>query len=327
MRVHLARLGTHELDVPVQQIDRLADLDGVGKHVLTTSAEDADVVLFPQCHMLARDWRLHAIRTNPLRLRFPSKVMVYDERDTPWCGFPGVYASMPRGLFQTAYQRAWGYFQTPMVPVAQEPDLLFSFVGSPTHKARTALFKLEHPDAAVREVRGFTFYDPSSTDFEGRRAYYRDVVGRSRFVLCPRGRGTSSIRTYETLAAGRVPVIIADDWVPPAGPQWELFSIRWPEGRTAGLVEMLTDRDRHWCDMSANARKAYEQFFAPNVAFHNVIELCEDLSRNSAASEFPEQGIRDRAYIRAGFDFHRHRTESATRRRVKRIFKAIMRDR
>ena len=30
---------------------------------------------------------------------------------------------------------------------------------------------------------------------------------RSKFFLCPRGTGTSSIRLYETLSAGRVPVI------------------------------------------------------------------------------------------------------------------------
>jgi hypothetical protein len=62
MRVHLARLGlnAHE-DAPVAALERLARLDRIGDHKVADAAS-ADVIVFPQCHMLSRDWRLDTIR-------------------------------------------------------------------------------------------------------------------------------------------------------------------------------------------------------------------------------------------------------------------------
>ena len=173
---------------------------------------------------------------------------------------------MPARSFDPRFQRSWGYFpRTEVAEPLEQPDLLFSFIGSPSSRCRRALFELRHPDAVIEEVRRFTFYDPGSPDFERRRQRFRSVMGRSRFVLCPRGRGTSSIRLYEALAHGRVPVIISDGWVAPDGPDWESFSIRWPERDAEGLVGMLEDRDADWPQLSRAARSAYEEFFAPSV--------------------------------------------------------------
>jgi exostosin family protein len=320
MRVHVARLGldAHQ-DAPVAKLEQLAELDRIGDHELADPIS-ADVILFPQCHMLPRDWRLDTIRQHPLTVRHREKVMVFDERDRPWCGFPGIYVSMPRGHFDRRYQRPWGYFPTAPLPDSrQEPDLLYSFVGSPSHRCRKRLLELRHPDAVVEQVRGFTFYDPTSVDFERRRAHFRSIVMRSRFVLCPRGKGTSSIRLYETLAAGRVPVIISDDWVAPDGPGWERFSLIWPEAKLAGLVELLEETDDHWAEMSARARAAYQEFFAPDAWFGRVMDLCRDLQRSGCLEEFPKAGKRDAAFFAAGAGVARWRATNGVRRTGKRI--------
>lgn len=281
MRVHVAslRLGDAE-DLPVGQFRALAAIDRAGEHRLTDEPESADLILFPQCHMRPNDWRLEAIRSHPLALAFPEKVMVYDERDRPWCALPGVYVSMPARRFDDRYQRAWSYAGFARMPAAScvgEPDLLFSLVASSTHRCRTTLFGLREGDSVIEEVRRFVFYDPASDDFESRRAHFMNTLARSRFVLCPRGRGTSSIRLYEALAAGRVPVIISDEWVPPKGPNWESFSIRWPERQTDGLVTALRERDGDWTELSTAARAAYSQFFAPEIMFDQIVSRCADL--------------------------------------------------
>ena len=204
----------------------------------------------------------------------------YDERDRPWCSRPGVYVSMPARKFDRGVQRVWGYYGVPEFqhPIDTVPDLLFSLVASPTHPCRRPLFGLqEAADSVIEEVRGFTFYDASSSEFEARREHFRRTLSRSRFVLCPRGRGTSSIRLYEALSAGRVPVIISDDWVPPDGPDWSSISIRWPEGRASGLVDTIRSHDREWEAMSRAAFGAYEAFFAPWEAFERISGLCEEL--------------------------------------------------
>lgn len=319
MLIHLARLlDPPHTDGPVRAFTSLAAQDKVGVHEITESAELADAILFTQCHMLPTDWRLATIRDHPLTRQYRDKVMVYDERDRPWCAFPGVYVSMPRRLISQPYQRAWGYFTVPRTSAEGEPDLLFSFVASDSAGCRRPLFALKHSNAIVEKARRFTFYDQTSPNYGAQRARFQSILGRSRFVLCPRGRGTSSIRLYETLAAGRVPVIIADDWTPPLGPDWEAFSIRWPENQTRGLVTMLEERDHDWPQMSAEARRAYDRYFSAEVSFHNIAGLCDDLLRSGPVSAFPSRGIRDRAYVYAGMDVARWRSTSAIRRVGKR---------
>jgi hypothetical protein len=185
------------------------------------------------------------------------------------------------------------------------------------------LFELRHPDAIVEPVRGFTFYDSSSVDFEARRKRFRETLLRSRFVLCPRGKGTSSIRLYEAVAAGRVPVIVADDWVAPAGPDWERFSIRWPEGRTEGLIDLLEQHDCDWPAMSNAAANAYREFFAPDIWFQRVVDQCAELFQSAQLEEFPRGGTRDRAFISAGADVVRWRATSPVRRSIGRMLRYL----
>jgi exostosin family protein len=269
---------------PAQRFRELAAL-GSHQYDLVDDPEGADIILFPQCHMLGSDWRMNAIREHPLTKRFARKTFVYDERDRPWRSFPGAYVSMSAHKFDSRLQRAWGYYGVTEFehPPHTDADLLFSLIASPSHRCRRALFRLSEPDAIVEEIRGFTFFDPSSPEFEARREHFRRTLLRSRFVLCPRGRGTSSIRLYETLSAGRVPVIISDEWVPPDGPDWSSISIRWQEGRVSGLVDAIRSYDQEWEAMSRAAFDAYETFFAPAVAFDRISGICEELLPAAAA--------------------------------------------
>jgi hypothetical protein len=296
MLLHLATLDDLNLDQPVAAFRMHAATDRVGAHRLTDSPAHADIILFTQCHMLLPDWRLQTIRRHRLTRQFREKVLVYNECDQPWCAFPGVYVNMPARRLVEAYQRPWGYFVPPPEAVDGPRDLLFSFVASGTARCRRPLFGLRHPDAIVEEVRGFRFWDPTSEGFQVRRQRFQSTLARSRFVLCPRGNGTSSVRLYEAIAVGAVPVIIADDWVAPAGPVWEDFSIRWPEGRTEGLARMLEARDGDWPRLSAAARRAHEEYFSPAVYFHQVAQRCADLMRAGATSRFPARGVIDRQF-------------------------------
>jgi hypothetical protein len=276
MRVYLPRLRLDAADIRVDELERLAAKDRFHEHQLVADPRSADVVLFVQCHMV--DWRLRAIRDHPVARDHWRKVMIYDERDRPWRSFPGIYVSAPAPAFDVRSQRAWSYLRVPPGSCPPtEPDLLFSFVGSLTAECRRPLFDLQHPDTLVEEVRNFMFWDTAAEAFEERRRRYAEILARSRFVLCPRGRGTSTFRLYETIAAGRVPVIISDDWVPPSGPDWDAFSLRVPEKSAWTLVDLITDRDRDWRAMSAAAAAAYRDFFSDEVAFQRIVELCREL--------------------------------------------------
>lgn len=283
MRIFLARLGLDRwTDLRVDELESLATCDRFQQHELVDKPEEADAVLFVQCHMV--DWRLRAICDHPVARRHWEKVMVYDERDRPWRSFPGVYVSAPASSFDVRRQRAGSYLRVPARDPSEvaEPDLLFSFVGSPTAACRRRLFELRHPDAVVEEVKDFMFWDLSAAGHEEHRRRFRDVLSRSRFVLCPRGRGTSSFRLYETLAAGRVPVIISDEWVAPRGPDWEAFSLRIGERGTGSLIPLLEERDAEWSAMSAEAAVAYSEFFSDEVAFHRLASSLGELHQSRA---------------------------------------------
>jgi hypothetical protein len=326
VRIHLAELGDEFLDSPVRAFQELARHDTRGVHRLTGSPDDADAVLFTQCHLLTSDWRMERIRRHELARTFPEKTMVYDERDLPWVAFPGVYVSMPSRYFLGDRQSAWGYYMTPEVPQSPpEPDLLFSLVASNSASCRPPLFSLRHPAAVVEEVHRFTFFDPSSPDFEERRQQFRSILARSRFVLCPRGRGTSSIRLYEAMAAGKAPVIVADEWVPPHGPDWDAFSIRWPEHRVDGLIELLEERDAESAQMGAAARHAWEEFYGPTVSFDRIATACEELLHVGATLGFPAKGIRDRGYAHVGLDTIRWRARSMAVRALKPFIRRLRR--
>jgi hypothetical protein len=281
LRVYLPRIDSNKwVDLRVDEVESLAARDRFRAHEIVNEPAIADIVLFVQCHMI--DWRLNAIIEHPVAIAHWPRVFVYDERDRPWRSFPGVYVSSPHSSFDRQRQRAWSYLRAPSDPVTNwtsEPDLLFSFVGSRTAPCRDAVLALEHPDALVTEVADFMFWNEASPTFVERRRHYAEAIIRSRFVLCPRGRGTSTFRLYEAIAAGRVPVVISDEWVPPLGPQWDSFSIRVAEDDVDDIPALLEARAREWPEMSAAARAAFDQFFSDEVAFHRLISevgmLCD----------------------------------------------------
>jgi hypothetical protein len=307
MRLHVPRIGLDRwTDLRVDDLEELAASDRFRAHELVADPEAADAVLFVQCHMV--DWRLRAIREHPVAVTYWDKVAVYDERDRPWLSFPGLYVSTPRSAFDIRRQRPWSYMrvQSLSTTVSPEPDLLFSFVGSPTAPCRGELFKLRHPDAVVEEVTDFMFWDGRSADFADRHRHYQDVLGRSRFVLCPRGRGTSSLRLYEALSAGRVPVVISDEWVAPPGPNWDAISLRVPEHRAQDLVDLIEERDEDWPAMSVAVSAAYREFFSEDVAFHRITDLVADLLE-SRPRRHGRRRMRGRALASAAQARWRHR--------------------
>jgi hypothetical protein len=270
----------------VDRFIELARRDAVGLHSLNDRPEEADVLLFPDAHLFDGDWRQARIRSHPLLRRWPGRSYVYNERDNPWCSWPGLYVSYPQSAFSWSRQRPAAYYRIDAdFDRHRPPGLLFSLMATPTHPCRIPLYELRHPDAHVERTEGFVFYDPSSVSFNDRRERYRSVVSDSLFVLCPRGGGTSSIRLYETLAAGRVPVIISDAWTPPLGPDWSACSIRWPEGVTDGLVEHLESMRDLAPAMGARARSVFEAWFAPEVAFHHLASLLEQLHQSMVAAD------------------------------------------
>ena len=118
---------------------------------------------------------------------------------------------------------------------------LYSFVGFVSHPVRRALFGMRHPANTVMVMR-------EHWHFGRRRCGYRErefgrILSQSRFSLCPRGSGPGTIRFWESLCAGAIPVLIADGLKLPVGPCWEDTVVRCPEGNVQDLEEIIRGID------------------------------------------------------------------------------------
>ncbi|WP_439509883.1 exostosin domain-containing protein [Marinimicrobium koreense] len=162
--------------------------------------------------------------------------------------------------------RAWPF---PLYPVQQvepksihERDILFSFVGATSNQwyltqSRAWVGELlgNHPDGVVvlRDKWHFNkvVYDHqihAKTDGKGEpltneaaTEEYKDILARSQFALCPSGTGPNSIRLWECVHAGIIPVILADSYIPPGNPElWTEAAAFCEESREA--IAALPDR-------------------------------------------------------------------------------------
>jgi len=130
----------------------------------------------------------------------------------------------------------------PHFPVAfkeqePDPDILFSFLGAPTARVRRDIVaKFGGPHVAMRDRWHFEIPSEQRVKEKGE---YADVMSRSRFALCPKGTGPSSLRIWEAIAARVIPVVLADDLRLPIGIDWESCSIQIEEDRVDDIPPML----------------------------------------------------------------------------------------
>ncbi len=304
MKVFIATIGNEWWNKEVADHFRgLAARDRLRKHSLVDDPELADVLLFVDLHQHPLDWNLTGLQGHPLAVKYPRKVMVYDERDQPHCVFPGAFACMPAQEFDAKRQLK----NELMRPSEEELEFLFSFLGANTHPVRVELLKLKHPRALVEDTSKINFFDNSDeSKSEEHQRVRRDqkerfgkVVARSKFVLCPRGWGTSSFRLYETLAAGRVPVVISDDWMPSPADDWNACSVRVAQNDVASIPALLEEREVDWPGMARAARTMFKNWLAPDVLFSRLADECEWLLRNGELGRKPlHLQLRDGAFRR-----------------------------
>lgn len=261
---------------------------------LVDRAEAADLIVYCEDYQESEQVYAPALRAERTVAAWPERVFVISSEDQPLGFLPGVYTSMPRPAFDDRRFRAGAYFDTinPLLAAAgrdaTEPHLLFSFIGAPTAAVRRALFAqfTTTPHWHVRATGNAAFNigvdDPAKR--AGQLAYLETALA-SRFVLCPRGQGTASFRLFETMQLGRVPVILADDWVAPAGPAWPDCALRLAEHRVAELPDLLRRHEADAAAMGRRARAEWEAWFSPAVYARRCLEWIHALSLARTAPE------------------------------------------
>jgi len=117
---------------------------------------------------------------------------------------------------------------------------------------------VEEGSIEILDTKGFTGSE------QDKDRYIRHLEAMT-YVICPRGIENFSIRLYEALKYGRIPVIIDTDMVLPAEIDWDQVAIRVPYERLNDVYDIILH------DYRSRSR---EEFLArQRAAFSTMIEL------------------------------------------------------
>ena len=270
------------------------------QHRLAESPDAADIILLVD-EVLGTDHFYRRIRKDPAVQKFREKCFIFTTHDRVIPFFPGLYASLPKSSADLSRQRAGFYLPSEFnrhLKYTGEMDagcdVLFSYVGRNNYKPeREWLLGLRHDRGFVRDT--FTGRGDAPAKFglpDDMHEMYAAVSRRSVFVLCPRGYGVCSIRLFETMMLGRVPVILSDDWTPPGGIDWNAFSVRAREKGEPHLAKRLENLMPQARQMGSLARQTWLEHFSGPLAAGRIAENCLDLLLNR---KVPEKRARFRA--------------------------------
>jgi hypothetical protein len=273
----------------VRHLRACAGQDRRRQHRLTDDPGSADLILFVEGHGDdAAGEHFEQVRAAPLYREYAGKCFLYSGIDRVIPFLPGIYPSIERRWSWPGWTRGGCYLVPPNPFLADRPPVgkehLASFIGA------CGSLPVRHQVMNLSDRPGFLIRN-TTAPFVGavrrgddltlaalKREYIHTSLA-SKFVLCPRGVGPSSIRLFECMELGVAPVIIADDWVAPVGPRWAEICIRVAERDVPRLPTILAAREPDHERLGRHARQAWEDHYSPWSLFHTLIEDCLALSR------------------------------------------------
>jgi len=177
-------------------------------------------------------------------------------------------------------------------------DILFSFVGAKANPWYLTEIRTWIIDYLSNDSRGLIVgrknwhyekivYDvqiknKSISDKEAidQRASieFQDILSRSIFSLCPSGSGPNSIRLWESIGMGTIPVILSDSYLPPGNMKlWEEAAIFCPETKDAvrSLPDILAkcSLDTQLMERKRRALKQLWVLYGPSCFIYDIQKI------------------------------------------------------
>jgi hypothetical protein len=270
---------------------------GLSYFEYATTIEEANIILYVESGYVGLadlPGLLRRVRAAPLAMHF-----MFSESDWPFPVLPGAYPSLSKPC---PWAHSWSFLprfgpggNEAIASRDVQPKFLFSFLGRvATHPVRRKIRALDSALTPCLDVADgperFPCFDYSKT--------YAQLLGQSRFILCPRGIGASSIRMFEAMSFGRVPVIISDAWQPSPGIPWQEFSIVIPERDVSRIPDVLEELECRAEPMGQVARQVFDAHFAPSIFIDRLLTTLVSKYGNLS---FTPQAIFWRAWRAAGW--------------------------
>jgi len=206
------------------------------------------------------DWEVIGNRYSPLFL-FGD----YSGVPTSWLDKPVFKQSCP-----PSNPNAIAFFHPVVIEREPKPitecEHLTGFQGSlKTHSCRKNIYRI------CDNMRVAEWW---SEDNDSLRMSYIEHLDNTKFVLCPRGRGLNSIRFFEALRMGRIPVLISDDTKLPMEDRidYSRFMVRMPENDISYEYIHYWICSHDLADASKEARKVSLEWFDDSEKFIKELE-------------------------------------------------------
>jgi hypothetical protein len=255
---------------------------------------EADAILLHEAWSF-KEWRyIKRLRADPVADRFPQKLLTINGDDAATGLLRGVYVSIASNRYDPLLHRAVPYHHLPNETVLARadqvkpaPDFLGSWRGNVTSSAlRRKMVKA----FALNPSFKIETSDSWGNHKVDEKEHYVDIMFCAKFALCPTGWAAATFRIYESMALGICPVIMADHYVPPLGPDWPSFSIKISENKYLQLESILREREAEASELGQRARAAWDQYFCPDVVYryyaNALMECVHAPGERSAAAEF-----------------------------------------
>jgi hypothetical protein len=264
-------------------------------HSITDNPKIADVIIHPSNEQIGTSGVSAQLR---LLSNEDVRHFVWDWGDRPTGRMSGFYCSLERSLFDHDRHRTVHYpvpFNEFVEEFPQEDAVYnFGFVGGLTAGLRNRLFltlkPTENKNNSNIKRQGIDFSRVFERGESPIKRDYVEFLRKTRFILCPRGYGLGTVRLFEAMKAGRVPVIISDRYTLPKGIDWTNCSIRVTEREIDRIPEILQPHLQNWPAMARSARRNWEDNFSDSRFFgyltKNLEEILDSLPRVTRGLQF-----------------------------------------
>ncbi len=268
-----------------------AQARAAGLEVASTPA-DADGVIINEAFSFKEQRYVQRLLSDPLAGRFAHKLYTVNFDDCATGLLRGLYSSLPRRRFDPELHAAIPYYQYHNALVfsgnatASPQRFLAAWRGNETsNPVRRRLLDLYRHDPRFALESTASWYNHG----EDEKSRYVAMIVDAQFSLCPGGIAPVTFRIFESMALGRAPVLIADEYVYPRGPDWPAFSLTVPE-RSVGKLASILDAERHRAEeMGRKAREAWDSHFSrgriPGYFLREISKLIRNGPQRARAQE------------------------------------------
>lgn len=255
------------------------------------SASEADIILIQEKNSFKNSSYINSILKDTLLSNYYHKVFTINTDDCATGLFRGLYTSLPKSRFNPILYAAVPYFEYPNKLIFSNdyreiaPCYLASWRGNTkSNTVRLKLLKALDSMSDIRLEKTDSWLNHSSTEKET----YVELIRQAKFSLCPAGWAPVSFRIYESMALGRCPVIIADNFVPPMGPNWSEFALFFPEKKVTDLYYLLLQYEESYQLLGKKALEEWNTFFGPEKikefyakSLYSLLISCETTSQEA----------------------------------------------